>query len=421
MLTPSSGSQRLAARWIFPGLIAAMVAGNQGWTVGPVAIGQVLSWLNDLSAVVLVLGRFRGRSWPLVVIGATLACKAAAQIPPLAATADLGFDLGLGLLFCAAGAVLVSERPGLVYRQVVAIAVLSIPLMLVQITGVAAWSEALNTENVEGAGPPQPTLLVPEDELQYRTSQARPSGFTHSNNFLSLLAGLALVLHFSRLKTARLTYRDLIICTFALLTMAKIVLLMYAVVLAWKGITGTHWERHRILRVTGLTAILLAAYAVLFPGLLANNISWYKISYSFFIRVNDFADLLPQGSAVRGWLQEQLAGTPRADWKDAVTLSGYAQIIAIVPYLLVSGVLLAPVFVKGIRRVRLRYPEIVDLTVLSLLLVVLYPTAVPLFRAQIFAFVAGFGLLPFFTVWQGRSFQGPRGTFHPLTRAEAAR
>jgi hypothetical protein len=161
-----------------------------------------------------------------------------------------------------------------------------------------------------------------------------------------------------------------------------------------------------VLRVVAFTVVLLAAYAFVFPGLLANNISVYKISYSLFIRVNDFVDLLPQTSPLKSWLQEQLAGTPRADWRGAVTLSGYAQIITLVPYLLVGALLMAPMFIKGLRNVRRRYPEIMDLTVLALFLVILYPTAVPMFRAQIFAFIAGFGLLPFFTVWEGRFFPG---------------
>jgi hypothetical protein len=340
--------------------------------------------------------------------------------PAIAAEADLGFDVALGALFCAAGAVIVSERPGLVYRQLLVIAVVSIPLMLLQMSGLAAWSEALNTENVAGAGAPQPTLFVGEDELYYRTSQARPASFTHANNFLSLLAGFALVLHFSRIRTARLTRRDLVICTFALLTMGKIVLLLFVVVLAWKLITGIRMERRRMLRVAVFTGCLLGVYAVVFPGLLANNISVYKISYSFFIRANDVADLLPPDTMLRSWLEDRLAGTPRADWKEAVTLSGYAQIIGILPYAAVGVLLLAPAFYQGFRRVRRRYPELIDMTVLTLFLVLLYPTAVPLFRAQIFWFIGGFALLPLFTVWEPWRFLRPtRDLFQPTGRVEA--
>lgn len=399
-----------------------MVLGNQGWTIGPLTIGQVVSWINDASAVVLVLGRFHGRRWPLGLIGAALICKLATVVPAIAPEADLGFDVALGALFCAAGAVIVSRRPGLAYRQLAGMALISIPLMLLQMSGLAAWSEALNTENVAAAGEPSPAILVSEAELRYRTSQARPASFTHSNNFLSLLAGFALVLHFSCIRTARLTRRDLIICTFAVLTMAKIVLLLFIVVLAWKLITGLPMERRRMVRVALFAGLLLAGYAVIFPGLLANNISVYKISYSFFIRANDLADLLPANNPVRVMLQNQLAGTPRADWENAVTLSGYAQIVSILPYAVVGVLLMAPVFYKGFRRVRRRYPELIDMTVLTLFLVILYPTAVPFFRAQIYWFVAGFALLPLFTVWEPRRFFPPAGELlHGLRRTEVSR
>jgi hypothetical protein len=405
--------ERLATLWIFPGLVAAMVCGNQGWKMGPVLLGQSISWINDAAALTIVLLRFRNRRWPLVLLAFILLSKAVSIVPAFHDRGDLAFDAGLCLLFCAAGAVIVSRRPGIVYRQAVAVALLSLPLMLLQITGVAPWSEALNTENIATAGRPVPTLFVHEDDLRYRTSQARPSGFTHSNNFISLLAGFVLALHFSRIKTPFLTRRDLVVCTFAVLTMAKIVMLTYSVIVAWKLITGVRMERLRMVNVLGWTAFVLGAYAVLFPGLFTSNISVYKVSYSFFIRANDFADLLPGDSPVKLWLARQLAGTPRANWEGAVSLSGYAQIIAVLPYVLIAGALIAPIFYKGVRRVRRRYPELVDLTVLTLFVVVLYPTAVPFFRAQIFWFMGGFALLPLFTVFEPTKFLGAVSSMLP--------
>jgi hypothetical protein len=407
--------QRAAARWIFPGLIAAMVAGNVGWMIGRLPLGQVLSWINDAAAVALVFGRFGGRRWPVALVAATVAAKALTVAGVFPARADLAFDIGLGLLFSAAGAIIVSERPGLVYRQVLIIALVSTPLMVVQMTGVAPWGEALNTEHTEDAAAPQPTLFVSEDNLHYRTAQARPSGFTHSNNFLSLIAVFAIALHFSRLKTPRLTTRDLLVCTFAILTMAKVTLLVLGVVLAWKLLTGLRVERQRICRVIILCAALAGIYALLFPGLFTANTNADKLSYSFFIRANDFAEMLPEGNALKGWLQDLLAGTPRAESAEA-GLSGYAQIVRVLPYLLVGFILVSPVLYKGVRNVKRRYPEVVDTTVLTAFVVLLFPTAVPMFRAQIFWFVAGFALLPVFTLWEPMRFPGRLGSLRPARR-----
>lgn len=405
--------QRLAAHWIFPGLVIAMVVGNQQWAVGPFLLGQMLSWVNDAAAAVIVFGRFQGRRWPVVLVAAIVLTKLASAVPALAAQGDLAFDISLSLLFCAAGAIIVSERPGLVYRQLVVFCMVSLPLMLLQILGVGAWAEALNTENVAGARAPQPTLFVGLDELNYRTAQARPAAFTHSNNFLSLLAAFAVALHFSRIQTARLTKRDVIVCSFALLTMAKVVLLLYVVVLGWKFINGVRRERVRVLRVGLFTVAFLTAYWVLFPGLFASNVSWWKIQYSFAIRANELADLMAPNSAMAAWLKQLLAGTPRANWDSGGSLSGYAQVIGVLPYLAVAGLLMLPILYRGFSRVRRRYPEVVDLTVLTLFVVVLYPTAVPLLRAQIFWFIAGFALLPIFTVWEPRRFPGSLGRLSP--------
>ncbi|HXG54541.1 MAG TPA: hypothetical protein VNJ03_04115 [Vicinamibacterales bacterium] len=421
MLNPSNRAQRLAASWIFPGLIAAMIIGNQGWMLGPLSAGQILSWGNDAAAAILVLGRFHGRRWPLLLLAVAILLKLATAVGSIAEAADLGFDVVLSILFCAAGAVIVSKKPSIVYRQLLVIAALSIPVMIVQMTGVAPWSEALNTEHTEDVRAPQPTLFVTEAQLHYRTGQARPAGLTHSNNFLSLLAAFLLALHFSRIKTPRLTTRDLIVITFAMLTMSKVVLLVSAVVVMWKLVTGIRVERLRMVRVAGFTVLVLAAYAVFFPGLFTVNTAFYKLSYSFFIRANDFAALLPEGSAVREWLHEQLAGTPRPN-KGAVTLSGYAQIITILPYAVVCALLITPVFYNGFLRVRRQYPELVDMTVLTLFVVILFPTAVPMFRAQIFWFVGGFALLPLFTVWEPRRFLRPSdGLFTPPRRVQALR
>ena len=399
--------QRAAVYWIFPGLVFAMVAGNEGWRIGPLLLGQTVSWVNDAAALALVLGRFRSRRWVRVLITATLAAKAATIAGLVPALSDLAFDVGLCLLFCAAGAIVMSERPGIAYRQLLLIAILSIPVMVVQMTGTVPATEALNTEHTEDPPGTQPTLFVPEADLHYRTAQARPSGLMHSNNFLSLIAVFAVALHFSRLRTGWLTWRDVAVTAFALLTMAKVSLLIFSAVVLWKLVTGARLERSRMVRVGTFALAFLGAYKLFFPGLFVANTNSYKLTYSFFVRANDFVAMLPEGTT-KAWLLEQLSDTPRAS-AAAVGLSGYAQIFSALPYLVLGAIVFVPAFFKGFRNLKRRYPDIVDTTVLTLFVIILYPTAVPMFRAQIFWFIAGFALLPFFIVWEPRRFTGPVG------------
>jgi hypothetical protein len=405
--------QRASAYWIFPGLVLAQVAGNVGWRIGPLPLGQVLSWANDAAAVALVLGGFPGRLWPYVLVAATLAAKALTIAGVAPALSDLAFDAGLGALFAAAGALIVSERPGITYRQLLLMAVISIPVMVLQMTGVAPWSEAINMEHTADSALPVPTLFVGFDDLYYRMAQARPSGLTHANNFLSLIGMFAFALHFSRIRTPRLMTRDWIIATFALLTMAKVTLLLMVVVVGWKLITGVRVERRRMTRAAGMLLLLIGIYAALFPGLLAANTAVYKVSYSFFVRANDFVDALPDNSAVKGWLQGRLEGTFRAPARGGGGLTGYAQLTRLLPLMIVAGILVAPLVLTGVRRVRLRYPEATDTTVLIGFVMLLYPIAMPPFRMQIYWFIAGFALLPFFTVWEPRRFRGAPGLLWP--------
>src|SRR4051812_37313741 len=116
--------ERFATLWIFPGLIAAMVCGNEGWTMGPLTVGQTIAWVNDAAALTIVRLRFPERRWPLALLALIIVSKAATAVPQLSERADLAFDAGLCLLFCAAGAVIVSRRVGLVYRQAIGVAVL---------------------------------------------------------------------------------------------------------------------------------------------------------------------------------------------------------------------------------------------------------------------------------------------------------
>lgn len=406
-------AQRAAAYWIFPGLVLAMVVGNIGWRLGPLPLGQALSWTNDAAAAVLVLGRFPKRWWPYALLAGIAAAKALTIAGVAPELSDLAFDILLSALFVAAGAIIVAERPGITYRQLLFFAAISIPVMLLQMSGVAAWSETYNMEHTADAAHPRPTLFVGEDDLHYRMAQARPSGLTHANNFLSLIAAFAFALHFSRIRTPHLTARDWIISTFALLTMAKVTLLVMIVVVTWKLVTGIRVERRRMARVSGMLLLLVAMYGVLFPGLLAANTAASKVSYSFFVRANDFADMLPDDSALKGWMRDRLEGTYRAPEKGGGGLTGYAQIIRVLPYVIAGGILLAPVVYTGFRRVRRRYPETVDMTVLIGFVVVIYPMAIPPFRTQIFGFIAGFALLPLFTLWEPQGFPGPLGSLWP--------
>jgi len=396
----------ISVRLIFPALVIAMVVGNQLWKFGPFYIGQMISWGVDCAAAVIVVSRFRNKVWPLVLLACIILTRASGSGYEGNQPVDTAYLVFLNVLFCAAGAVVASRRINLVYRQVFWICLLCTPLMLLQMLGVGEWTQFLATEGGPGVQPQFPTLFVGNDDLTFSVIQGRPSGFLHSNNFLSIILLFALALHYSNTKTRKLNWRDLVLCTMVVLAMAKSVFLIFSAMVVWMLMFGDGRQRLRISKVVLLIFALFGLYALLFPGLFASNMSLYHLTFGFFVRANDFLAHLDDDSFLKESLVPYFEGTPTADWETAAAgLSGYTHALTILPYLIIGFVFLIPLFLMGFRKLRLRFPELRNTAPLTLFVVILYPAAVPFFSAQIYWFIAGFALLPLFVLLQPRYFR----------------
>ena len=62
--SPRAGA---AEHWVFPGLVTAMVVGNQLWSIGPFLAGQMISWAVDLAAFIVLVRFFPTRAWPSIL------------------------------------------------------------------------------------------------------------------------------------------------------------------------------------------------------------------------------------------------------------------------------------------------------------------------------------------------------------------
>ena len=63
----AEGLRRLCMKWLFPGLLIALVIGPHPWARS-LYIGQIIVLLNDLSAMIIVFAANRGRIWPILLI-----------------------------------------------------------------------------------------------------------------------------------------------------------------------------------------------------------------------------------------------------------------------------------------------------------------------------------------------------------------
>jgi len=400
--------EQLSVMWIFPGLILQMVIGNQLWMIGPFYIGQMINWINMLAAVVIILKKYR-YSLLVFAFAICLIITKEFEIVFLSQHANYVYVIFRSILFCLAGMVMISEHSNLVYKQIMVMCLLNVPIMFLQVAGVGEWTQLLAREDTTGGNYELiHTLFVKAKDLAHNWSviQFRPSGFLYSNNRLSffILAGFAL--HFS-LMHGRFVWGTLALCAMSVLSMAKIVFLGFTVMALFLLITGNRRQRICVFNAFLLTIILFGLYDFLFPGVFSHHMDLIGSGYSFFIRMNDIIGTLAKGSFLRDTLEEFFRGTPTAYWlrEPGQHISGYSYLIPILTYFMALGIILLPFFLRGLRILRKQVPYLASISLLTLLVVVIYPSAVPIWVAPTYWFMAGFALLPLFVFLQPRYFR----------------
>jgi len=395
----------LCVQWLIPGLLIAMVVGNQLWMLGPFNIGQMIGWVNGLAAAIIVIKVFRRRLWPIGLVACIILTKIVAVLFASPRNETI-YNIFLNVIFCIAGAIIASSFPNLAYKQIMIVCLLNAFMMVVQVTGVGEWTQFLATHGGEGPKTAYSTLFVVEDNLEYSVIQGRPSGLLHANNFQSLIILFAFALHLGR-KNAKFAWGNFVLCAMAVLSMAKTVFLGVALIGLLLMIKGKRYERLLALKVFGLAIVFFCIYAMLFPGLYAVNMSVSTLSTSFFYRFNDFIEALPRESSLRKTIESYLWNTPRANYLlETEHITDYTRLIPFASFLIVLILGLTPLFVKGFYKLRARFPQEKWRTVLSLLVVIIYPGATPMLGAQIYWLFAGFALLPLFILLQPQYFKG---------------
>jgi hypothetical protein len=414
----------LSAKWLFPGVVALTVASSQDWLSESI-VPYVLTFVTYLSAVILVVTTFRRKRWPTFLVMCILLARAFELVSP---TAEIAYYVFLNMLFCAAGAVIVTRYPNLIYKQVMIICLLNVAFMIMQVTGVGGKSsQFLTTHGVSERRKqsmyeqPAPVLFVPEEDIEASLIQARPAGLSHSNIILSLIVLFGLTLHLSRDRN-RFAWGTLLLCVMAVLSMAKIVFLGFTLIFLYLMFAGTRGQRWLALKALAIMTVFLILYSVFFPGLFAINLSWFNIGFSFFVRLSDVGRAFGPGSFFQRVLNEALAPLERyleyyayrprqfaalefQQIRSQVT--GWSSVVNILPYLVASSPVLAFFFFRGFRRQRSRLPHLTCIARVALIVIAVYPAAFPVWPLAIYWFIAGFGLLPFFVLLEPGYFKDP--------------
>lgn len=406
----------LAEMLLIPSLILSVtISNNPTWALGPI-LGHLLGWVALVSASLIVMSRFRGKLWPLILIALVLTAKG------LQIAIDPGgegawftyYTILYGCLLCSAGAVMLSCRLKLVYKQLYIICLLNIILMFLQVAGIADWSQfAATHQDIDN-----PTYHVAffNTTDDFDTSQRRPSGFTYSNQYLSIIALFALAVHFSR-KRRGLAAGTFVVCVMMVLSMAKLVFAGFILMSLLVLISGNSYQRKTVLKGIAITVLLVYLYAILFPGILETNMAADQLIFSFSTRIssillqygavdaytmmNDFARETREGGGVNiKVLQVQSARDMEQE-----NISGYASLITILPYLLAALAVLMPFYIRGFFKMRALLPDLTTLPAMCMILAAIIPAAGPLWGSQLYLFMLGFALLPLFVLVQKQAFK----------------
>ena len=387
-----AGLNPLCMKWLFPGLMLALVIGPQPWA-RPFYFGQMFVLLNDLAAAIIVFTTFRARLWPLVLIFGIVFAKVISIVLPSAGTA---YVLLADILIFLAGGIIALQQHRLVYRQLMALCTFCVVFMVMQVAGFGGVSQILSTDYVAFSRLPdiQTTLFTPLEDIVYDVKVFRPAGLLRTGTLVSLVALFAVPFHLSQ-TSGRFPGGTTAICAMVVLSMSKIGLVGFTVVTLFFFLKGTRNQRHESIKAILFAFCFIYLYAFFFPGLIAHNLGGVTIEYSVFVRVNDIIELLPKGNSVRNLIDPFLVGTTQAGYlKKGEHVSGIPMLLTYLPFVLPLLVVLTVIFYRSYRSMRFQYRRLTLMCVPILIGVGLYPAVFPIWETGLYWFMMSFALFP---------------------------
>jgi hypothetical protein len=394
------------AKWLLPGLIAVTVISNQPWAIAPVPIGQMIGWLINLLAVFFVFSVVGRNLRFIAFILGLIAAKVFTILYPSDAILNTMYYFLAGCMFSFIGALVCFRYPRLIYKQIMIICLINVFFMLLQIIGVGAWTQFLTTHGVgiEDSKIPMATLFVKNISSAVSVMQRRPAGLLYANQFLSLILLFGIAVNFSY-SGNRFKWGTLIICIMMVLAMAKIAFLGFVIIFLLLLILGTPGQKSEIFKTLIYIPFVLFLYYIFFPGLFVKNLSLQAVKWSFFIRLNDMVNTLPETNIAKESLLESLFSTPKPEVSLNAHVSGYSEIMPILPYLVIIMLMLLPFYCESLYKIRQRFPYFVWTSIFTLVAITIFPYICTIWKSQLYWFFAGFGLLPLFFLFKPKYFQ----------------
>jgi hypothetical protein len=304
------------------------------------------------------------------------------------------YTFGSGMLFMVAGASLFARRRDVLFHDMYLFLGWSLIPMCLQLLGVQ-WSQFIRTD-LHGAvgGQMLPLLFKDTTPDAISTLQARPAGFMHANNYMSIVAVVALALHFAVSRSRKLGWRDVVLVSLVTLMMAKILFLSFLLFVLFYLVIGSPDQRVRSLKMTGMLGVTLAIYYWLFPAAFLQNLSPDAALVNYAIRVADLRAALA-GVQTTDLVVQGLNGAQYSISDiDAGSQSGYSALAAYLPILGVLALAVTPLLIRATRTLKSMDADLAAIVRNGAIATVLLPLISPFYTNPFFWFAAGTMLVP---------------------------
>jgi len=320
-----------------------------------------------------------------------------------------------GIVFVLAGFLFFQNAPNLFKRQITFFIVISVPVMFLQIVGNLEILHYFNTLYVRELSPgyyvrPDITmlpLLLNDYELlmkwgyfieyrQFLSKQSRAPGLLYSSAVLAPIVLVAAIIRLSALSRRRLNVTDCLVVVAVVLTGSKTAVYGFIVLSIITYYYSSQSTRRSVLKLLFALAMFLGLYGIIFPTLLGNL---FLIERSLAPRIFDFMLFWGSNIALSDFVQSFSWFYNAANRMDYGAegyrgLSGMVTLLYALPFMLVSWVIVGPLYRSQLKRLDKKNAETSLFIRLSFAWVVLVLLVTPLASAQFYGLLVGVALTP---------------------------
>jgi hypothetical protein len=356
---------------------------------------QLIILFVILNALVIVLLEYRN----VIFLSCLILCLVLSKGLSFVYGDFLGiYTLTLNLLICISSVAISLERPKIIYTQVMFICTLSFIFMIMQLIGVGAWTQVLTTHGPVAIEQRNMLFIKYFDLMNfyYDVIQVRPAGILHSNIMLSGMVLFGVSLHFSQPKGGRLL-GTIILCGSIVIAMSKLLFFGSVIIFLVILFSGNRHQKFSIKEAIIILIIFFSLYSYLFPGLYSYNVNITTLLYSFDLRLNDVLQTMSKDNPLRLVAENYINTTHTAlNYGTKSHVSGYSVLVKYfyftIPFLLLFQLL----YIKGYNKFRGIIGKMSMQNRTTLIVVIVYPLAFPIWGALLYGFIVGYALMPAF-------------------------